>query len=345
MDKEQLIERVRHYAILSKDFVVRQYHCLADYIGPKYHSFVNYLAEKKKERQNDGCALFFSMRVSKCIFILLNLFYLLVSFFMILMGTSSYVALKSFYDALWLDVQGLCFIWMLSGVLLTCISIYGIIGALKESVAWSNLYAAFLIITFFLQVITSAAAFALVATGSSKSHASDLVDRLMQTYRYNLDSTEKMDYIQTTFQCCGAEYPEDWNNFSFFDGYNEIDYVAYGSTAQPKIQTPLSCCVSESSYVQSTCTQHYSKGCVPYVSEFISEILSIITSVLLAIGVIQIVGMFGALMLAGMFRRTATYRSVRKWRSRYEKMFDTPSHVDYRPLHNSSDTLGDVNQI
>ncbi len=55
------------------------------------------------------------------------------------MGSSSYYALDTFYNLLWIDVQGLSIVWIISGGLLASISIFGIIGAFKESIAWANI--------------------------------------------------------------------------------------------------------------------------------------------------------------------------------------------------------------
>lgn len=143
-----------------------------------------------------------------------------MSLFMIFMGSTSYLAIQSFDDLLWFDVEVLSVIWISSGVLLALISVFGIVSAIKESITWSNIvskcgmfnfiksnsnvfhhyqqYGVLLMITFFLQILTSIAAFCLVATGSTRYHAFNLIDQLMSNYFDDSDSAKKMDYIQTT---------------------------------------------------------------------------------------------------------------------------------------------------
>lgn len=62
-----------------------------------------------------------------------------MSLFMIFMGSTSYLAIQSFDDILWFDVQVLSVIWIFSGVLLALISVFGIIAAIMESITWSNI--------------------------------------------------------------------------------------------------------------------------------------------------------------------------------------------------------------
>lgn len=332
MNKEQIIEAICHYSKVVKDFTVRQ-----------YHRFADFLAKKKMESQKNGCFIILGMRCTKFVFIAMNIFYLLMALFMIFMGSSSYYALQSFYNLLWLDVQGLSIVWIVSGVLLAFISVFGIIGALKESIVWSNIYGVLLIITFSLQILTSIAAFCLVATGSTKYHAANMIDNLMRNYYYDIDSAHQMDYIQRNFQCCGAEDPSDWEN----RGNNYFTYDPYafatgsGSTTDStKFKTPSSCC-KDSGYQNNTCDKYYEKGCIMDVSDVASETVLIIASVLLAIGAFQILGMASAFMLARMFRQASTYRNIQKYSSQYDKVFDVPTYVNYERLHNTSDAVNE----
>jgi len=265
-----------------------------------------------------------------------------MAMFMIIMGSSSYYALQTFYSMIWLDVQGLSIIWIVAGVLLAFISIFGIIGALKESIVWSNIYGVLLIVTFFLQILTSIAAFCLVATGSSREHAADMIDYLMRNYYLDADVAQKMDNIQRTLQCCGAENPSDWENVDrIFITYDPFAFVTGSMSTEPsKYQTPASCCdLRNSGYEDNTCDKYYQKGCSLDVSDLAAETVLIVASVLLAIGAFQILGMFSSFMLARMFRQASTYRNVQKFSSQYGKIFDVPTHVDYERLHNTNDDV------
>lgn len=333
MNKEEIYSNGRYYSKVTKDFIVKQ-----------FHRFVNYLAEKRRERQKNGCFMMLGMRCSKYVFILMNIFYLAMAMFMIIMGSSSYYALQTFYNLTWLDVQGLSIIWVVSGVLLLFISIFGIIGALKESIVWTNIYGILLIVTFCLQILTSIAAFSLVATGSSREHAANMVDTLMRHYHYDESAAQKMDYIQKTLQCCGAEDPKDWENID--DNFITYDPFAFTtdlmSTEPARNRTPASCCDHESrysSYDANTCDKYYKTGCTLDVSNLAAETVLIVASVLLTIGAFQILGMFSSFMLARMFRQASTYRNVQKFSSQYGKVFDVPTYVDYERLHNATDEV------
>lgn len=67
MNKERIVANICHYSKVVKDFTVRQ-----------YHSFANFLAEKKAEARKNGCCVIFGMRCTKYVFILMNVFYLVI---------------------------------------------------------------------------------------------------------------------------------------------------------------------------------------------------------------------------------------------------------------------------
>ncbi|KAG4076210.1 hypothetical protein HA402_014759 [Bradysia odoriphaga] len=332
MNKEEFYSNVCHYSKVTKDFIVRQ-----------YHRFADFLARKRMESRKNGCFVMLGMRFTKFVFILMNIFYLMMALFMIIMGSSSYYALQTFFNVIWLDVQGLSIIWIVSGVLLGFISIFGIIGALKESIVWSNIYGVLLIVTFFLQILTSIAAFCLVATGSSREHAVDMVDYLMRHYYLDVDAAERMDNIQRTLQCCGAENPSDWENIDdYVITYDPFAFVTDSMSTEPsKYRTPASCCDQSryNSYEDNICNKYYQKGCTLDVSNLAAETVLIVASVLLAIGAFQILGMFSSFMLARMFREASIYRNVQKFSSQYDKVFDVPTYVDYERLHNTNDDV------
>lgn len=74
---------------------------------------------------------------------------------MIAVGTSSYLALESFYDLLWFDFHVLIIIWIFSGVMLIVFSLFGIIGAFKESVIWTNIVSDGIFILNLIQLTNS----------------------------------------------------------------------------------------------------------------------------------------------------------------------------------------------
>lgn len=154
----------------------------------------------------------------------------------------------------------------------------------------------------------------------------------------------------------------DYNN-------DEIDYddttpfvtTDASTTMSLKYKTPASCCTQDSSYKNNTCDNYYQEGCTMHVTDFISETMLIVATLLLAIGVLQvryrvlfcanicnvfhqyicyhfqILGMVASFMLARMFRRASAYQNIEKFKSQYKNIFDVPTNVDYRPLNNSSD--------
>lgn len=65
MNKEEIIAKLRHGSIVTKDFVVKQ-----------YHRFADFLAEKKSEGRKNGCFVICGMRCTKYVFVLMNIFYL-----------------------------------------------------------------------------------------------------------------------------------------------------------------------------------------------------------------------------------------------------------------------------
>jgi len=305
MNQEQLILRLRYGAGSMKDFIVRKYHRLTDF-----------LSQNRNEPQANEPNVIWHMQCCRYVAFSMGIFHLFLSltviFGMVIMRTSSSLALQCFYDMLWFDIPALYIIWMSSGLILMFISVVGMIAVFKENFIRSGLHGVLLMITFVLACLASITALFLVVTRSESYYSNTSIDELLHNYS-NYNSAQKMDYIQSTYQCCGGVSSKDW---------------------ELRDHIPESCCTQSSYYQNGTCNNYYQTGCKTYLNEVILETILIAASVLLSIAVFELVGMINAFTLTRLIRRTTYYRNVQKWKTLYQNDFDEPSFVNYTPLHN-----------
>eukprot|EP00063_Salmo_salar_P042342 XP_014017177.1 PREDICTED: leukocyte surface antigen CD53-like isoform X2 [Salmo salar] len=112
-----------------------------------------------------------------------------------------------------LNIANMLFI---TGIIMTCVSFLGFLGALKEN---HCLLVTFFILLFILMLVELTAAFLLLLYESKIDSflQRDLTDSLEKSREPakagNLTmSTGDWDIIQTTFQCCGVHNSSDWKD-------------------------------------------------------------------------------------------------------------------------------------
>jgi CD63 antigen len=286
----------------------------------------------------------FGMKCMKYMLILINVLYLIISFLMISGATTLKVIFGQYYYILWSSstIDSLSSLWIATGSLLLILSLFGIIAAVKESTLLTNIYGLLLSLIFILQMAAAITGFTLISKSDYivKSTLNNLIDR--SAYSYDIYNNYDIDWVQTTFQCCGNEGPSDWRNYGryfptttttedFYESSTTLDYEVSSTmdstTHKPLIKMPPSCCRPDSNYdkINYTCDKYFTRGCFGPLHEIVSESVMLIGSSALIIGVVQILGVVCSFMFARIIRRSKTNRDIQRWAIHEPMGFDRPA--------------------
>jgi len=259
----------------------------------------------------------------------MNILYMLTSLLMISFGTIGEILNRHFllysvyFDSFAPDL--LFIYWISVGVMLLCVSIYGIIGAFKESVIWTNIFGAVLTIVFVLQIAGAIVAFAFI--GQSEKIAKYGMNNLMSNYGlcyydHCMNAEHQVDWIQKNFKCCGNNRPNDWNMWpQFYQKFRQSGPATYylhnnstiRTTPAPSAQVsriPPSCCIEGSNYNNLKCGEYYPTGCLHHLEDMVFEFIIIVGSVALVIAVLEILGIVFAFVTAKRMRESKSFLAV-----------------------------------
>ncbi|KAJ6644241.1 Tetraspanin-33 [Pseudolycoriella hygida] len=183
MEKEGLSVKFIKCLQLSKDCVSNGCHNFSNYINKRY-------MERKEKGQNEKL----KMTIVKYVLVFVNLFYMVTSLVLVDIGVIGQIIHKNFY--LWpgFNMLLLSMYWVATGVILLFVSLFGIIGAFRESVIWINIYGILMTVAFVLQISNAIFSFQLI--GRSYSVAYEGVKYLMEEYAYSSFARSRMDWIQ-----------------------------------------------------------------------------------------------------------------------------------------------------
>ncbi|XP_077536181.1 tetraspanin-33-like [Haemaphysalis longicornis] len=124
---------------------------------------------------------------------------------------------------------------IVSGVLLV-ISFTGFVGALRENVCLLRWYLNGLTLLIVINGLLAVGAVAIQFL--SKNSAKSLFSiEMIESYRDNLDYARLVDYVQTSFECCGltTDRYRDWNRNIYFN-------CSKSNPSQERCSVPASCC-------------------------------------------------------------------------------------------------------
>lgn len=194
------------------------------------------------------------------------------------------------------------------GVLMLFVSLFGCIGALKESTCLVNSFAVILSVVFVLEIAAAIAAYSL------RSQVTSMLDeRLrisMPLYYRRIEVEEAFDFIQSRLNCCGVDSYMDWSDVSPPADYSGISIN--------NITVPNSCC-AESRYefvgeLQiDECTKLYANGCLPRVFYLVYQSAGLLGAGAMTIAFIQIIGIIFSFSLASAIRKAKNERERRRW--------------------------------
>ncbi|CAJ1068741.1 leukocyte surface antigen CD53 [Xyrichtys novacula] len=160
---------------------------------------------------------------------------------------------------------------LISGIVITCVSFLGFLGALKEN---RCLLLTFFLILFLMMLVELAAACLLLLYENKigewvKQDLTAGLDRVKNGPRNSTDMSE-WDLLQTQLKCCGVLNVTDWGD-----------------------RVPKSCCADKC----DTPRPSYHKGCVEVMQNFFEENFLFTGISVIVLCVIEVLGMCFAMTL------------------------------------------------
>ncbi|XP_065076945.1 tetraspanin-7-like [Ochlerotatus camptorhynchus] len=234
------------------------------------------------------------MRCIKYIIFVINFLFLLTAILIVTVGTAIgtiFGDFEYFIDAHFFSPAHLL---VAIGFIMMFVSIFGCIGAVKESTAMINIYGVLLAIVFILEVATAISAFAL--RGQVEEMVRRTINESMASYNGNPNVAQSVDFMQQVLECCGVEGYQDWKFFL--------------PNATESIELPKSCC--QRSTLDESCIP-FEYGCYSRLQWVVSESAALIATGATTVAFVQIMGSICAFMLARTIRRTKSLREARRW--------------------------------
>ncbi|XP_052756163.1 CD63 antigen-like [Galleria mellonella] len=194
------------------------------------------------------------------------------------------------------------------GIIMLFVSLFGCIGALKESTCLVNIFAVILSIVLILELAAAIAAYSLRAQISEMLH--DKLTLTMPFYYNNIEVQDSFDFIQSRMNCCGVNSYLDWGEVEPPTGVSGISI--------DNITVPNSCCAASRIEVigdmeVDECTKLYANGCLPRVFYLVYQSAGLLGAGAMTIAFIQIIGIVFSFSLARSIRRAKSERQRRLW--------------------------------
>ncbi|XP_004533978.1 tetraspanin-5 isoform X2 [Ceratitis capitata] len=193
------------------------------------------------------------------------------------------------------------FVLICTGTITFIIGFTGSVGALRENTCLLSLYALFLSLLLTFEISLGILTFVLKDKGWIKDQATEGLRAFIIHYREDPDQQNLIDWIQEDWlQCCGIDGPKDWDSNNYFN----CSSSAIGS--REACGVPFSCCrrrpteiiknkqcgydVRKEGYNYEISKIIYEKGCVQAGEEWIERNLIIISTSVIILIFIQILG-------------------------------------------------------
>lgn len=276
----------------------------------------------------------FGLICMKYLLFLLNIVFLIVSVLVISSGISAAAALTSYYYLMSDGLDTLTVFWLVVGIILLLVALFGIFAAFKESTALANIYGILMIVVFVLQIVVSIYGFTRIS--HTEYAVSTQLDRMMRDYSYGYQV--EVDWIQSKFGCCGINSPSDWQNFGrfstaspYYDHWNNYHPLNETQLNQTDLM-PVSCCKQYSNYVNLKCEDYHTTGCFAPIHQIVSASVMMIGTSSMIASVLQLLGIILGFSYARTVRNKKTQRDMQIWNTQGSSISGSRQPTDYSPV-------------
>lgn len=241
------------------------------------------------------------MRCVKYMIFVINFMFLLTAILLVTVGSAIgtiFGDFETFIDSHFFSPAQLL---VAIGFIMMFVSIFGCVGAVRESTAMINIYGLLLALVFILEVAAAISAFAL--RGQVTEMVRRTINQSMVSYNSNHYVAKSVDFMQSALECCGVESYEDWQ---FFLGNDTVN----NSTENAPLVVPDSCCRKPT--MGERC-EPFENGCLPRMEWVVSQSAALVATGATTVAFVQILGSICAFMLARTIRRTKSLRAARRW--------------------------------
>ncbi|XP_070496745.1 tetraspanin-5-like isoform X1 [Chironomus tepperi] len=197
-------------------------------------------------------------------------------------------------------LQDPAFFGIIFGSIAFVIGFTGCVGSLRENTFLLSLYTWFLIILLIAEIFLGVLVFILKDKGWIKSQATNGLKGFIMHYREDPDQQNLIDWLQSSWECCGIDGPSDWDQNLYFNCTSSI----LGS--REACGVPFSCCKTNTNDIitNKQCGYDvrkegfnlevskivYEKGCIQTGEELMEENLIMISTIFILILFFQILG-------------------------------------------------------
>lgn len=235
------------------------------------------------------------MRCVKYMIFVINFMFLLTAILIVTVGTAIGTIFGDFEYFIDSHFFSPAHLLVAIGFIMMFVSIFGCVGAVKESTAMINIYGVLLAIVFILEVAAAISAFAL--RGQAEEMVRRTINESMASYNGNPNVAQSVDFMQQVLECCGVESYKDWEFF-------------LPNATESIVELPQSCC--QRSTLDEPCIP-FEYGCYSRLQWVVSQSAALIATGATTVAFVQILGSICAFMLARTIRRTKSLRAARRW--------------------------------
>jgi len=216
------------------------------------------------------------------------------------------------------------FLLMIIGGIVFLVSFAGCIGALRENMCLLRFYSLCLLI-FFLAEMTLLALSFIYPNKLTEFLETELSEKLIQSYRDDLDFQNLIDLVQQDFECCGisSEGYRDWSKNEYFNCTERKE----DNPSVERCGVPYSCCHAQpdGSLVNLMCGFEVQalketsdvlmkiniRGCIPTIQTMIENNLYTVGGVAIGIALSQLLVIWLSRTLEGQIESQKSLWNVR----------------------------------